>query len=48
MSADGVVPLQSERGVEAEHSPGVGPGVLGRYHKWTVLAPVRVESAFIA
>jgi hypothetical protein len=41
MSADRVGPVDSESGVEAEHSPGAAR-VLGPYHKWAVLALVAV------
>src|SRR5437899_1329378 len=48
MSAGRVVPLESESEVEAEHSPGVEAGVLGRYHKWAVLALVAVGTFMTA
>src|SRR2546430_8320142 len=38
----------SESGVEAEHSPGVGAEVLGRYHRWAVLVLVAVGTFMTA
>ena len=48
MSADRVVPLTSESGVEAEHSRGAEARILGRYHKWGGLALVAVGTFMTA
>jgi len=47
MRADRVGSSDSEGGVEAEQAPGMA-GVLGRYHKWAVLALVAVGTFMTA
>jgi EmrB/QacA subfamily drug resistance transporter len=48
MSTDGVVSVESERGIASEPSSRAAAGVLGRYHKWVVLALVAVGTFMTA